>query len=217
MALTVAIQDVLVPHAEIARDLDACSKSGINPVRFGLIPFTDDITCDDPEDLDRDAIPFGSVKIIRLWQQNKVPKSWHIFYDARTFDQTIYGPVLGFSLGLNYDHDTQLLGTVKHKTWKSPVFVKPANDLKAFAGMDLAEFAMSVARKWVPATFYALDVARTPHHGLKVVEFNCTVLWRKDHWCKVREWRISPNVSIGFFRTSNGDGPYGSLSKGLAS
>jgi len=243
MTLTVAIQDVLVPHTEVVKDLEACARIDMQPVCFGLIPFSDEITCETEGGLDKPAIPFGSTKLIKLWLQKKAPKNWHIFYDPQTFDQSVYGPLLD-DLALNADPDVKLLGEVKHlKQHVTPLFVKPASDLKAFAGMviepgqsiaerlaettqdcslsdseqiiiaptqiileefrcymrgprmmgasryktgnrptcapvtndeheELWMFAYVVAKKWVPAAFYALDVARTPT-GFKVVEFNC--------------------------------------------
>ncbi len=98
--LTIAIQDVLVPHREIVRDIEACRSIGIEPVRFGLIPFTDIISADDPADLEKPAVPFGSVKIIRLWMQGNTPKGWRIFYDAERFDQRYWGAKIG-KLALN--------------------------------------------------------------------------------------------------------------------
>ena len=98
--VTIAIQDVLVPHREIMRDIEACRSMGIEPVRFGLIPFTDTISTDNPDDLLQPAVPCGSVKLIRLWLDGKAPAGWRVFYDEDNFDQRTWGPKLG-KLALN--------------------------------------------------------------------------------------------------------------------
>lgn len=69
MTATIAIQDVLVPHAEVVKDLAACAAVGIRPIQFGLIPFSDEVTFNECDD--RPAVPFGSTKIIRLWLDGK--------------------------------------------------------------------------------------------------------------------------------------------------
>lgn len=98
--MQVAVQDVLVPHREVVRDIDACRAIGIEPIRFGLIPFTDIISADDPADLEKPAVPFGSVKIIRLWMEGKTPKGWRIYYDATAFDWRHWARLIGNSVWL---------------------------------------------------------------------------------------------------------------------
>lgn len=242
---TIAIQDVLIPQREIERDLAACREAGIEPVRFGLIPFSDEITCDNPEDLKRPAIPFGSVKLIRLWQQGKTPAGWTVFYDFVKFDQRVWLATIG-EAALNGPKMTRFteLGAIKDCVWKVPVFVKPTNDLKAFPGMvvnagesigsrlaqatqdssltdeqpilwapiqeiacefrcymhddqmieasryrtglradhakvsdydrsRLRDFTGHLAARFIPARFYAVDVAFMPDNTTKVVEYNC--------------------------------------------
>ena len=130
----IALQDVLIPHSELVRDLKACADAGINPVTFGLIPFSDEITSDC--DIHVNAVPFGSVKLVRLWQQRKTPKAWRVFYDEERFDQRTWAKAIGdTALNGPLKMRETVLGAVKDTKWSEPVFVKPANDLKAFAGM----------------------------------------------------------------------------------
>jgi hypothetical protein len=132
MTATLALQDVLIPHSEFLRDMEACERVGLNPIRFGLIPFTDDITGD--IDAPGPIVPFGSTKIIRMAMQGKLPPSWHVFYDEFAFTQPEWAAVIG-EAALNYDAVWTRLSQVKSADFTHQTFVKPATDLKAFAGM----------------------------------------------------------------------------------
>lgn len=131
---TIALQDVLIPHGELVRDMEACRSASITPIRFGLIPFSDEITSDD--DIHQNAVPFGSTKLIKLWRESKTPKGWRVFYDERRFDQRMWMEAISFA-ALNRPGMARVteLGAIKDVAWKEAVFVKPTNDLKAFAGM----------------------------------------------------------------------------------
>lgn len=173
---TVAIQDVLIPHRELLRDLDACKEAGIVPIKFGLIPFSDEITSDD--DLDQNAVPFGSVKLIRLWQQRKTPKGWRVYYDERKFDQRTWMHAVPYA-ALNNPSMARLatLGAIKNDRWKTAVFVKPTDDLKAFAGM-VVEPGETIAERLAQTTQDSRLVDDQP------------VIWapRQDIECEFRCW-----------------------------
>lgn len=169
MEPTIAIQDVLVPHREVVRDLEACSRADIKPITFGLIPFSDEIT----GDFDRTvpAIPFGSTKLIKLWMQGKTPKGWCVFYNEENFDQRYWAPLIG-DLALNPYFEMARLGNVKEHTWPTAMFVKPTNDLKAFAGM-VVEVGESIAERLAALT---TDINLTDEQSIIVtpaVEIEC--------------------------------------------
>lgn len=136
---TIAIQDVLIPHREVVRDIDACREAGIEPIRFGLIPFSDIISTDDNADLKRPAVPFGSTKLIKLWLQDKTPPWWRVFYHPGNFDWCIWAKAIGKN-ALNGPTMGRVctLEAVQDLEWKERIFVKPTTDLKAFAGMVLS-------------------------------------------------------------------------------
>ncbi len=136
MTPAIAIQDVLVPHREVVRDIDACRSIGIEPIRFGLIPFSDVISTDDAADLERPCVPFGSTKIIKLWMQGKTPSWWRVFYDDAKFDWNTWAKAIGkYALNDPTMGRVCTLEAVQDLKWKDRIFVKPTTDLKAFAGM----------------------------------------------------------------------------------
>ena len=125
---------------------------GFEPVRFGLIPFSDVISADDPDELLRPAVPFGSTKLIRLWLEDKTPLHWRVFYDTAKFDWRTWAPAIGeFALNDTTMGRVTELGAIKDLKWKQPVFVKPTSDLKAFAGM-VVEIGETVAERLAMAT-----------------------------------------------------------------
>lgn len=136
MSLTIAIQDVLVPHREIVRDIDACRAVGIEPIRFGLIPFSDVISVDHAVDLHRPCVPFGSTKLIKLWLQAMTPKWWRVFYSPQHFDWIVWSKAIDkYALNDPTMGRACTLEAIQDLRWKEPIFVKPTADLKAFAGM----------------------------------------------------------------------------------
>ena len=194
MTPTIAIQDVLVPHREIARDIDACRAVGIEPIRFGLIPFSDVISSDDPADLERPAVPFGSTKLVKLWLAGKTPEVWRVYYSAQNFDQRYWLSQIG-ELALNGPSMARFteLGVIKDTVWKQPVFVKPTDDLKAFAGMVL-EAGETIAGRLAQAT---------QDSSLSDTQ---TVLWapRQEIVCEYRCYMKAPGQLIDASRYRTG-------------
>jgi len=183
---TVAIQDVLVPHAEVLKDLSACKDAGISPICFGLIPFTNDVSVADEADLAREAVPFGSTKLIRMHLEGKLPKGWKVFYDEHAFDQRHWGTLLG-SLALNGDATHHLYGNIKDWRCGGRTFIKPANDLKAFAGL-IVEEGETLAERIAQQTTDMHLTGETPVILAEIQEINsefrCFVNG-DDHWSTI--------------------------------
>lgn len=175
MTATIAIQDVLVPHVEVVKDLAACAAVGIKPIQFGLIPFSDEVTLNEPDD--RPAIPFGSTKLVRLWLDGKLPKGWTIFYDEQAFDQRHWGTIIS-DLALNSGARPSCYGAMKDRQAPTRSFVKPATDLKQFAGLLLEEGETLAARLSLQTTDMHLTddtpVIVAPFQEI-VTEFRCFV------------------------------------------
>lgn len=130
--VVIALQDTHLPLHEIMKDADECARAGIPIVSFGLLDdgvrLSDGASCD--------AIPFGSVKMIRLWLAGKLPSGWRVFFDPGRFDQANWGPAIG-DRALNAGVEALTLSDVIDRVFPTPVFVKPTADLKSFAGRVL--------------------------------------------------------------------------------
>ena len=107
---------------------------GFDPLYYGLIPFSDEVTGTEDFDKFDVVVPYGTVKLIRLWQKGLLPKSVQVFYDEPSFDQFNYGRVIPKELLLNGEAIYSTLGHWKDVPMTRDVFVKPTRDLKAFAG-----------------------------------------------------------------------------------
>ena len=112
---------------------------GFDPLYYGLIPFCDDVTGAEGFD-DYDVIvPYGTVKLIRIWQKGLLPKSVQVFYDEPSFDQFNYSRVIPPNLLLNGEAKFTTLGQIKDWQMATDVFIKPTRDLKAFAGVVVSK------------------------------------------------------------------------------
>lgn len=136
MNKTIAIQVTNIRYNSEEQLLEyksACEKLNIDPIYFGLIPFSNEITGAERFSDYASVIPFGSIKIVKLWMQGLLPKSTKIFYDNIRFDQYYYA---GFLPGriLNVGSNT-FLGAIKDRVYPDGCFVKPTKDLKAFPGL----------------------------------------------------------------------------------
>lgn len=131
-AVVIAFQDTHLPLHEIMRDADECARVGLPFVSFGLLD--DGLRLGD--DAGYDAVPFGSVKMIRLWMAGKVPPRWRVFFDPASFDQANWGPAIG-ERALNAGAEVLALPDVIDRVFPVPVFIKPTADLKSFAGRVL--------------------------------------------------------------------------------
>lgn len=131
-AVVIAFQDTHLPLHEIMRDAEECARVGLPFISFGLLDdglrLGDDAGCD--------AVPFGSVKMIRLWLAGKLPPRWRVFFDPARFDQAVWGPAIG-GRALNAGAEVLPLSDVIDRVFPAPVFIKPTADLKSFAGCVL--------------------------------------------------------------------------------
>ena len=108
---------------------------GIEPIYFGIIPFTTEMTgTEDFANYDK-VIMHGSVKVIDLWQKGFLPKEAVIWYNEEAFDQLSYSNVIPKDLLLNGQASFGKFGNLKDFPMRDYVFVKPSKDLKAFAGL----------------------------------------------------------------------------------
>lgn len=108
---------------------------GVEPIFYGLIPFSDEVTGAEPfADYDQ-VIAYGSTKLIRLWQKGVMPKGTTLFYHEPSFDQFNYTRLIPKKLLLNGDAMFTTLGRIKDTSFGRQVFIKPTRDLKAFAGL----------------------------------------------------------------------------------
>jgi hypothetical protein len=154
--IKVAVQDSYIPENYTSRLLEACKSLGIGCECFGLISYTDGgfkLTGDITEDRDSLIIPFGSVKLIKLWLEKKLPDNWLIFYDRQGFDASYFNyiqlPTTGKFLkdhlvnGGAFFEDFPVCAD--YRNIQQDLFCKPASDLKLFhahiipAGKSLRE------------------------------------------------------------------------------
>jgi len=136
---TIAIQITNIREEDLLADKEALQSIGVDPICFGLIPFENEII--QAKDFERfdEVIPFGSVKIVRLWKAGHLPANAKIFYGCYdNFDQRFYSGKLR-TLLLNFPAGYCRLGEIKERLFGGSAFVKPVNDLKAFAGIIVAE------------------------------------------------------------------------------
>ena len=75
MRKTIAIQVTNVREESLLADKQALYEIGIEPIYFGLIPFSDEVTGADSFDSFDEVITFGPVKALKLWQRGLMPKS----------------------------------------------------------------------------------------------------------------------------------------------
>ena len=108
---------------------------GLEPIFFGIIPFTTETTGTEPFADYNKVICIGSVKIIDLWSKGFLPKEAAVFYDEEKFDQLFYSCYFPKELLLNGGATYGKFGIMKDRPMSVDSFVKPSKDLKAFAGM----------------------------------------------------------------------------------
>ena len=108
---------------------------GLEPIFFGIIPFTTETTGTEPFSEYDKVMVMGSVKIIDLWLKGFLPKESAIFYDEEKFDQLIYSRYFPKELMLNGEAAYGKFGFMKDRPMSVASFVKPSKDLKAFPGL----------------------------------------------------------------------------------
>lgn len=119
---------------EIQRTVEGLEKAGLDWIDFGLIPFTRDITNLDAFPTDRPVIPIAGTKLVDLHTRGELPENWQVFYDEAEFDQAHYSSVYQDRL-LNYGSEYSPFALIADQIQPVPRFMKPTNDLKAFAGL----------------------------------------------------------------------------------
>lgn len=107
---------------------------GITSYGFGLTPFSDEMVDLEAFPSDKIVVPLGATKLVTLYQQGKLPKNWHVFYDEAKFDQRYCMTLNSSSFLLNASAEYMELHQALDVEWSDDVFVKPTNDLKMFGG-----------------------------------------------------------------------------------
>jgi hypothetical protein len=135
MKVGVAIQLNHTREEELLEFQMSLREIGVEPIYYGLIPFSDEITgAEGFADYDA-VIVYGTVKLIRLWQKGLMPKGTTVFYSEPAFDQFNYSLVIPKHMLLNGEAKISTLGKIKDDVFLRPIFAKPTRDLKAFAGV----------------------------------------------------------------------------------
>ncbi|BAG41784.1 hypothetical protein [Ralstonia phage phiRSL1] len=129
---------------ELHKTVDALKAAGLDYETFGCIPFTDEITNLEAFPSDRRVIPLAGTKVLSMWQRGCLPPNWHVFYDAGHLDQYLAQRFYGTNL-LNYWAEVRPFSQMKDRVWDVPMFVKPTDDGKAFAGLVLEGESLSQA------------------------------------------------------------------------
>lgn len=117
----------------IAQEVEALNKLGLKWRDFGVIPFTTELTNLD-EEIEGPIVVRCGTKLIQMAQDD--PGLWlgrGIFYKTLLFDQSWYCRIGGLSFlnsdaGFHFTNDFNILDN----TFDIPLFIKPAQDLKAF-------------------------------------------------------------------------------------
>ena len=139
MKIGVGIQLNCTREEELFETQIALREVGIDPIYFGIIPFTTEMTgIEDFSKYDK-VIMHGSVKVIDLWQKGYLPREAVIWYDVEKFDQLFYSCYFPKELLLNGGATYGKFGFMKDRPMSVASFVKPSKDLKAFAGMIIEE------------------------------------------------------------------------------
>lgn len=144
--IKIAIQDSGVPSSYTSALVDACISLGIDYECFGLVSYSDGghkFTGNIFDDTQSLIIPFGSVKLVKLGIQEKLPRNWKFFYDLDGFDllyqmgiETSSKDILAKYL-LNANSTFSIFPNCANTRFDVDKFVKPVNDLKLFNGQIL--------------------------------------------------------------------------------
>jgi hypothetical protein len=127
--MRIAFQDTNIDLNEVNKNCEALKSLGVDPILFGVIPFTDSLAVA----FDSPTLLFGSVKILKLFLAQRLPKNAVVFYDRHKFDQLHYQEALKEEL-LNYGARFVRYGYVKNDKIEDPIFIKPSSDIKYFTG-----------------------------------------------------------------------------------
>ena len=132
--MKIAFQDTKIEFGELEKIATALDSLGVEPVSFGVIPFSNEITnCDDWTE---PTLMMGSTKLAKMYLKNELPKHGVVFYSHPEFDQAYYHTKLGKKL-LNHNALFYKYGAVKDRYIENKIFIKPSSDLKYFAGTVL--------------------------------------------------------------------------------
>ena len=135
MKIGVAIQLNCTREEELFEFQMALREIGVEPIYYGIIPFTTETTgVEDFSKYDK-VLVYGSVKVISLWQNGFMPKETVVFYNEWNFDQLGYSNIMPKRHLLNGDAKFGKFGYLKDLQLSEDRFVKPSKDLKAFPGI----------------------------------------------------------------------------------
>jgi hypothetical protein len=124
--------------SEVQATLDA--MQGLTGYSYGLIPFSKDITgLDTIPRADYPMVALGSTKLVQMHHEGLLPDNWLVFHDMTTFSQDYYGPLLGSELLNHKSTFMSLESAMNLGAFDEMMFIKPADDLKMFAGGLMCE------------------------------------------------------------------------------
>ena len=130
-----AIQLNCSSDAELLETQMALREIGVEPIFFGIIPFTTQVTgTEEFANYDKVFI-YGSVRTVDLCQQGYFPPNGYVLYDTELFDQLFYSKIIPTRLLLNGQAIFETFSNLKDHKLSEPKFVKPSKDLKCFPGM----------------------------------------------------------------------------------
>ena len=116
--------------------VNALIQEGLAYDNFGAIYFGGELTNLDAFPEDRFVIPLCGISVLNRWLVGALPSNWKMFYSVQAFDQAVYGKYYGKHM-LNWEAQILDFSEVVDSRWFSDMFIKPTDDLKAFAGLML--------------------------------------------------------------------------------
>jgi len=131
-----AVQVTNRDDEDLHQTVRAITGAGYEWINFGVVPFEDSVTNVEEFPADRPVIVLGGTLALRLYQENKLPPNWYMFYSYWywLFDQhsTQLSPLKTYMV--NEDPEFYTFDDVRDRVFKHDVFIKPSSDMKAFAG-----------------------------------------------------------------------------------
>lgn len=134
-----AIQLNCNSDTELLETQMALREIGVEPIFFGIIPFTTQVAGTEAFANYDKVVCFGSVKLIRLVEGGHMPPNSIIFYNEDDFDQLMYSKYFPDGILLNENAVYGKFGFLKDRPMSAVSFVKPSKDLKAFPGMVIEQ------------------------------------------------------------------------------
>lgn len=144
--IEIALQSGSIPDRFTDLCIESCVELGVDYKTFGIVPFIHELVGVEDFNSQNLYIPFGSVKIIELGLQKRLPNNWKLLYHKENFRLS---KILKSSVAndlLNSDASIHILKDIVEYNYEYDVFIKPTDDLKLFDGIVI-EKGHSLAEK----------------------------------------------------------------------